>query len=73
MRRTRIGDLDLVGSSTLAELEQLSVEARDARLSPVDALLAAAQFQLGAFCVKVGNLLGHGLLQTLYLLSHSCS
>ncbi len=40
LRRTRIGDLDLVGSITLAELEQLSVEARDARLSPVDALLA---------------------------------
>jgi tRNA pseudouridine55 synthase len=40
LRRTRIGDLDLAGSITLAELEQLPVEARDARLSPVDALLA---------------------------------
>ena len=40
LRRTRIGDLRLEGAVTLAELEGLPPEQRDARLAPADALLA---------------------------------
>jgi tRNA pseudouridine55 synthase len=40
LRRTRIADLNLSGSVTLAELEASTVEDRYARLFPVDALLA---------------------------------
>jgi tRNA pseudouridine55 synthase len=40
LRRTRIGALDLAGAVTLAELDALTGEARDAGLMPVDALLA---------------------------------
>jgi tRNA pseudouridine55 synthase len=39
LRRTRIGPFDLNGSITLADLEALPAEDREARLSPVDALL----------------------------------
>lgn len=40
LRRTRIGDLSLDGAATLAGLEALAPERRDALLAPVDALLA---------------------------------
>jgi tRNA pseudouridine55 synthase len=40
LRRTRIGNLDLSRAITLAELEALPIEDRDARLSSADALLA---------------------------------
>ncbi len=40
LRRTRIGDLDVAGASTLADLEALPASIRDDRLSPVDTLLA---------------------------------
>lgn len=40
LRRTRIGRLDLAQGVTLAELEALSGAERDARLAPVDALVA---------------------------------
>lgn len=39
LRRTMVGDLDLDGAVTLAELEALAEEARAAWLRPVDALL----------------------------------
>ena len=39
LRRTAVGDLDLNGAITLAELEALAEEARSSRLQPVDALL----------------------------------
>jgi tRNA pseudouridine55 synthase len=39
LRRTAVGDLDLHGAVTLAELEALTEEARVACLQPVDALL----------------------------------
>lgn len=39
LRRTAVGDLDVNGAVTLAELEALTEEARAARLQPVDALL----------------------------------
>ena len=39
LRRTRIGPFDLNGSITLADLEALPAEEREARLAPVDALL----------------------------------
>lgn len=39
LRRTRVGDLDLEGAVTLAELEGLDEPGRLARLKPVDALL----------------------------------
>lgn len=39
LRRTMVGDLDLDGAITLAELEALAEEARAAWLQPVDALL----------------------------------
>lgn len=39
LRRTRVGDLDLEGSVTLAELEAMAETDRPARLRPVDALL----------------------------------
>jgi tRNA pseudouridine55 synthase len=39
LRRTAVGDLDLHGAVTLAELEVLTEEARVACLQPVDALL----------------------------------
>lgn len=39
LRRTAVGDLDLNGAITLAELEALAEEARSFRLQPVDALL----------------------------------
>jgi tRNA pseudouridine55 synthase len=39
LRRTRIGPFDLNGSITLADLEALPAEDREARLAPVDALL----------------------------------
>ncbi|NTV70771.1 MAG: tRNA pseudouridine(55) synthase TruB [Azonexaceae bacterium] len=39
LRRTRVGDLDLDGAVTLAELEALDETERMARLKPVDALL----------------------------------
>jgi len=39
LRRTRVGDLDLEGAVTLAELEGLDEMGRMARLKPVDALL----------------------------------
>ncbi|MDP2880584.1 MAG: tRNA pseudouridine(55) synthase TruB [Azonexus sp.] len=39
LRRTRVGDLDLDGAVTLAELEGLDEAGRMARLKPVDALL----------------------------------
>lgn len=39
LRRTAVGDLDLNGSITLAELEALAEETRASRLQPVDALL----------------------------------
>ena len=39
LRRTRVGDLDLDGAVTLAELEGLDEAGRTARLKPVDALL----------------------------------
>jgi len=41
LRRTRIGSLDLSRAITLTELEALTFEARDARLSAADALLEA--------------------------------
>jgi tRNA pseudouridine55 synthase len=40
LRRTRIGNLDLSRAITLADLEALPIEDRDARLSSADALLA---------------------------------
>lgn len=40
LRRMRIGDLDLLRALTLPELEALVIAERDARLAPVDALLA---------------------------------
>ena len=40
LRRTRIGPFGLDGAIALADLEALPAEARDARLAPVDALLA---------------------------------
>jgi tRNA pseudouridine55 synthase len=40
LRRTRIGDLDVLAAIALAELESLPVEARDSRLLPIDTLLA---------------------------------
>lgn len=39
LRRTAVGDLDLHGAITLAELEALAETARASRLQPVDALL----------------------------------
>lgn len=39
LRRTRVGDLDLDGAITLAELEGLDETGRMARLKPLDALL----------------------------------
>jgi tRNA pseudouridine55 synthase len=39
LRRTRVGDLDLDGAVTLAELEGLDEAGRTAHLKPVDALL----------------------------------
>ena len=39
LRRTRVGDLDLAGAVTLAELEELDETGRLAYLKPVDALL----------------------------------
>ena len=39
LRRTRIGNLNLAQGITLAELNSLSVEERDARLAPADSLL----------------------------------
>ena len=39
LRRTRVGDLDLDGAVTLAELEELDEAGRMAHLKPVDALL----------------------------------
>jgi tRNA pseudouridine55 synthase len=39
LRRTAVGDLDLNGAITLAELEALADEARSSRLQPVDTLL----------------------------------
>lgn len=39
LRRTRVGDLDLDGAVTLAELESLDESGRMERLKPVDALL----------------------------------
>jgi tRNA pseudouridine55 synthase len=39
LRRTAVGDLDLHGAVTLAELEALAEAARGGRLQPVDALL----------------------------------
>ena len=39
LRRTRVGDLDLSGAVTLAQLEALAEEERGACLQPVDALL----------------------------------
>ncbi|MDR2000845.1 MAG: tRNA pseudouridine(55) synthase TruB [Zoogloeaceae bacterium] len=39
LRRTRIGDLNVTDSLSLAQLEALPPEARDTRLAPVDALL----------------------------------
>jgi tRNA pseudouridine55 synthase len=41
LRRTRIGDLSIANALPLAQLEALPLEARDARLAPVDALLGA--------------------------------
>ena len=38
----------------------------------LNALLAAAEFKLRAFCLKAGYLFGHCLL-TFFLLSHLCS
>lgn len=40
LRRTRIGRLELAGTVTLAELDALPIAERDARLAPVDALVA---------------------------------
>ncbi len=40
LRRTRIGDLNLAGAVTLADLEVSNMGDRDARLAPVDTLLA---------------------------------
>jgi tRNA pseudouridine55 synthase len=39
LRRTAVGDLDLAGAVTLAELEALDEAGREGRLQPVDALL----------------------------------
>jgi tRNA pseudouridine55 synthase len=39
LRRTAVGDLDLAGAVTLAELEALDEAGRAGRLQPVDALL----------------------------------
>ena len=39
LRRTRVGDLELAGAVTLAELEALDEAGRAGRLQPVDALL----------------------------------
>jgi tRNA pseudouridine55 synthase len=41
LRRTRIGDLTLTGAVTLAELEALTPDERDACLAPAEALLAS--------------------------------
>ncbi|WP_371325134.1 tRNA pseudouridine(55) synthase TruB [Dechloromonas sp. ZY10] len=41
LRRTRVGDLELTGAVTLAELEAQAEEARPSRLAPVDALLSS--------------------------------
>jgi tRNA pseudouridine55 synthase len=41
LRRTRIGGLDLAAATTLAQLEALAVDERDARLASADALLAS--------------------------------
>jgi tRNA pseudouridine55 synthase len=41
LRRTRIGALDIADAVTLDELEALDLPSRDARLHPVDALVAA--------------------------------
>ncbi|HTY02255.1 MAG TPA: tRNA pseudouridine(55) synthase TruB [Rhodocyclaceae bacterium] len=40
LRRTRIGGFDVTGAVTLAELDSLTVDARDERLHPTDALLS---------------------------------
>lgn len=41
LRRTRIGGLEIAAAVTLAHLEAVALEARDRRLAPADALLAA--------------------------------
>jgi len=41
LRRTAVGDLDLAGAVTLAELEALAETERSAHLQPVDALLCS--------------------------------
>ncbi len=43
LRRTRVGDLELAGAVTLAELEALDEAGRAGRLQPVDALLRSLQ------------------------------